>query len=148
MNWLLNPQGKVDTFRAIDWVMELNNLYTKIIFAGTGPNRTVQHILEQSTLIDLFRACHNMIRDSYFIHTRTIHHTIPNMECTFQHLGQEFCRHRPHCYHGRRVAPHSYMDALEKGLNDMVEDPDFFKNALGEDAEEKEREVVWDDLVE
>ena len=29
-NWLCNPTGKVDGFRGYDWLMERNNLYTKV----------------------------------------------------------------------------------------------------------------------
>ena len=30
MNILCNPTGKDGSFRAIDWVVELNNLFTKV----------------------------------------------------------------------------------------------------------------------
>ena len=30
MNWLCNPTGHPDCFRAVDWVVERNNLYTKV----------------------------------------------------------------------------------------------------------------------
>jgi len=30
MNWLCNPAGKSDRFRGVDWLVELNNLYTKV----------------------------------------------------------------------------------------------------------------------
>lgn len=30
LNWLCNPSGKVDGFRAIDWLVELMNLYIKV----------------------------------------------------------------------------------------------------------------------
>ena len=30
MNWLCNPGGRADGFRAIDWMVELNNLYIKV----------------------------------------------------------------------------------------------------------------------
>jgi len=29
-NWLSNPTGKADGFRGYDWLMEQNNLYTKV----------------------------------------------------------------------------------------------------------------------
>ena len=31
MNWLCNPAGKSDGFQGVDWLVELNNLYTKVI---------------------------------------------------------------------------------------------------------------------
>jgi hypothetical protein len=30
LNWLCNPSGHCDGFRAIDWLVELNNLYIKV----------------------------------------------------------------------------------------------------------------------
>jgi len=30
LNWLCNPSGRYDGFRAIDWLVELNNLYIKV----------------------------------------------------------------------------------------------------------------------
>jgi hypothetical protein len=32
MNMLANPTGKSGSFRAIDWIVEHNNLYTKVSF--------------------------------------------------------------------------------------------------------------------
>ena len=31
MNWLCNPTGKSDGFQGVDWLVELNNLYMKVI---------------------------------------------------------------------------------------------------------------------
>ncbi len=31
MNWLCNPAGKSDGFQGVDWLVELNNLYTKVM---------------------------------------------------------------------------------------------------------------------
>lgn len=30
MNWLINPSGRPHAFRGVDWLVELNNLYTKV----------------------------------------------------------------------------------------------------------------------
>jgi len=30
MHWLCNPKGTPDGFRGVDWLVELNNLYTKV----------------------------------------------------------------------------------------------------------------------
>ena len=29
-NWLCNPTGKLGQFRGVDWLVERNNLYTKV----------------------------------------------------------------------------------------------------------------------
>jgi hypothetical protein len=53
-NWLVNPTGKPDSFHGADWLVELNNLYTKVIYGGAGSNYTIKHIIEESILIDLY----------------------------------------------------------------------------------------------
>jgi len=63
-NWLCNPTGKVDGFRGYDWLMERNNLYTKVtargqtahmsqtdrflqvVFAGKSFNRTMKLVFK------------------------------------------------------------------------------------------------------
>ncbi|KAG1844781.1 hypothetical protein F4604DRAFT_1884396 [Suillus subluteus] len=60
MNLLCNPMGKSLSFRPVDWLVERNNLYTKVIFAGTGPNRTIEHIIKQSPLIEVYCNCHRL----------------------------------------------------------------------------------------
>ncbi|EGO30353.1 hypothetical protein SERLADRAFT_345251, partial [Serpula lacrymans var. lacrymans S7.9] len=57
-NLLCNPTEKPHAFKAIDWLVELNNLCTKVIFAGTGPNHTIDHIIKESSLIEVYHSCH------------------------------------------------------------------------------------------
>ncbi|KAF8587809.1 hypothetical protein K439DRAFT_1337201, partial [Ramaria rubella] len=76
--------GQSNTFRAVDWCMELNNLYTKVIFAGTGPTRTIGYIIRQSPLIDLYCGCHEVIKNNYILLSRTRKHSPANYHCTFR----------------------------------------------------------------
>jgi len=41
LNWMCNPGGRHDGFCAIDWLVELNNLYTKVDIQSGGDH---QHI--------------------------------------------------------------------------------------------------------
>ncbi|KIK76014.1 hypothetical protein PAXRUDRAFT_18507 [Paxillus rubicundulus Ve08.2h10] len=50
INLLCNPTGKVFAFRAVDWLVERNNLYTKVIFRGGGPNGSLDHIIKESPI--------------------------------------------------------------------------------------------------
>ncbi|KAG2125101.1 hypothetical protein DEU56DRAFT_744063, partial [Suillus clintonianus] len=87
LNLLCNPTGKSNAFRAVDWLVERNNLYTKVvIFAGTGPNRTIDHIIKQSPLIEVFRNCHVIMENAFYLKNRTIQHTHPNMAATIEKL--------------------------------------------------------------
>ena len=42
MNWLVNPTGKPDGFRGVDWVVELMNLYTKVSSSPKNPIRSAR----------------------------------------------------------------------------------------------------------
>ncbi|KXN92518.1 hypothetical protein AN958_05373 [Leucoagaricus sp. SymC.cos] len=54
-NMLVNPTGQPDSFRAIDWVIEHNNLYTKQIYGGQFSNKTVEHVIKESPLIETYK---------------------------------------------------------------------------------------------
>ncbi|KAG1876727.1 hypothetical protein DFJ58DRAFT_649650, partial [Suillus subalutaceus] len=69
----------------VDWLVERNNLYTRYNkighFAGKGSNHTIQHIINKSPLIELYRECH--------VKQCTIKHVPPNMTKTLQKLCDE-----------------------------------------------------------
>ncbi|KAF8311900.1 hypothetical protein DL93DRAFT_2115578, partial [Clavulina sp. PMI_390] len=88
LNWLLNPTGRHDGFRAVDWVIELNNLYLKAVYSGSGPNKTIEHILSQSGIIELLRSCHENIEDNFEIRSRTIRHAPADMAADIAFLAQ------------------------------------------------------------
>jgi hypothetical protein len=70
-NWLCNPTGKPFGFRGVDWLIELNNLYTKHIFGGHGPNRCIELVMKYSPLIQLLRACHTIFDNNFYNLART-----------------------------------------------------------------------------
>jgi hypothetical protein len=51
-NWLVNPTGKPDSFYGADRLVELNNLYTKVIYGGAGSNYTIKCIIKEGTGLD------------------------------------------------------------------------------------------------
>ncbi|KAH9942662.1 hypothetical protein B0H21DRAFT_710233 [Amylocystis lapponica] len=55
MNILCNPTGKPHHFRAVDWWVEHNNLYTKRIYGGKSSNHTKTRILNESMLIEVYK---------------------------------------------------------------------------------------------
>lgn len=123
MNWLCNPTGKPGAFRGVDWLVERNNLYTKVevpflnsklgisiddeiqvIFAGTGSSRNITHIINESPLIELYRSCHVTVENGFHLKHLTIRHAPPNMTNTIAKLRREIENSSPHKFTaGRRV---------------------------------------------
>lgn len=86
MNWLCNPTGKAHSFRAVDWVLERNNLYTKVIHGGSGTSRNMKHIIKESPLIELYRECHVAIEKGFYLEHRTIRHQHPDVTNSLRKL--------------------------------------------------------------
>ncbi|KIK59956.1 hypothetical protein GYMLUDRAFT_112090, partial [Collybiopsis luxurians FD-317 M1] len=53
-NWLFNSKGTPNGFWPFDWLQELNNLYTKVVFTGKGPNHTSQLITKHLLLLEVY----------------------------------------------------------------------------------------------
>ncbi|KAI9452136.1 hypothetical protein BJY52DRAFT_1205777 [Lactarius psammicola] len=94
MNMLCNPTGKPNAFRPVDWLVERNNLYTKV-----------------------FRSCHVIVESAFQLTHRTLKHTPPDMTATIErlrtHLQATGC-----CEFQRgRVVEREVVDIILKGLH-------------------------------
>ncbi|KAF8973352.1 hypothetical protein BDZ97DRAFT_1648916, partial [Flammula alnicola] len=74
LNWLCNSTGKIDGFWAIDWLVKLMNLYTKIIYGSSGSAQTYELILKQSPLIEVFQHVHTLIQNNFHLLYRSTRH--------------------------------------------------------------------------
>ncbi|KAI9429352.1 hypothetical protein H4582DRAFT_2065370 [Lactarius indigo] len=86
MNLLRNPTGKPNALRPVDWLVERNNLYTKVIYSGSGPNSNIDYICKQPPPIEVFRSCHVMVESAFQLTNRTLKHTPPDMTATIERL--------------------------------------------------------------
>lgn len=86
LNWLVNPMGKPSGFRGADWVVERNNLRHKRTYSGQGPNRTVDFIIKQSPLIEIYQNTHRLIECDFHLSGRTLKHPPPMMKKTLEKL--------------------------------------------------------------
>ncbi|KAF5342401.1 hypothetical protein D9611_001386 [Ephemerocybe angulata] len=149
MNWLVNPTGKMHGFRGVDWLVERNNLYTKVIYGGHGSNRTLSRILEESILIEIFRESHLAIELGFHLKHRTIRHSPPNMTRTVTALLAHLKATEPHSFKPgleSRKTNWTAPDNIAVGM-DQVEDALYVKGkgqdiGTGEDNELDESEVV------
>lgn len=87
-NWLCNPTGKQMGFRGVDWLLERNNLLTKVIYGGSGSNHTINRIIKESVLVQLYQDCKVTIEHEYILTPKTMKHGDPNLTQTFAALSR------------------------------------------------------------
>ncbi|KAG2029197.1 hypothetical protein BDR03DRAFT_881556, partial [Suillus americanus] len=112
---LVNPSGKAGSFRAVDWCMELNNLYTKVIHGGKGPNQTVDRIILESPLVQVYRNLQRVFEENFLHSHLTTQHAIVDMTQTFNKLCRYIEQHSPHEPVLGRKSKHSIPDLYSKG---------------------------------
>ncbi|KAL4245543.1 hypothetical protein ABKN59_010509 [Abortiporus biennis] len=111
---LINLRGLKDTFRAVDWVVELNNLYTKTINVTAGPNKTVENIIKESTLINVFRDTYTTLEKNLVLNHLTTLHAEPDMSITYHALLQHMERERPHEEKRGRSSDYMLCDMIDQ----------------------------------
>ncbi|KAI9460696.1 hypothetical protein HD554DRAFT_2206865 [Boletus coccyginus] len=103
-HWLVNPTGKPMKWHAVDWCVELNNLFTKVKNGGMGPNRTVEQIILESPLMQAYRNAQAMIQKNFWHTHLTTKHGDPKMTKTFAGLTTRL----------EVYSPHTIIDMVEK----------------------------------
>ncbi|KAJ3824469.1 hypothetical protein F5880DRAFT_1480156, partial [Lentinula raphanica] len=141
-NWLFNSKGTPDGFRPFDWLQEFNNLYTKAIFSGEGPNHTRQLIFKRSVLLEVYRAMQQTVEENFFLTHRTVHHSKPTMTNTLRSLGRvvaslEICVFKP----GRSTSTvgsqnrWTVQDAMIEGFAMLSQKKDFNEAIINGDSD-------------
>ncbi|KAF8272035.1 hypothetical protein EI94DRAFT_1566986 [Lactarius quietus] len=107
---------QTNMFQPADWLVEHNNLYTKVIYARSGPNQTIDYICKQSPLIEVFQSWHVIVEAAFQLTHRTLKHMSPDMTATIERLhahmqSTSLCEFR----RGRTVE-HEIMDQILRGL--------------------------------
>ncbi|KAH7904695.1 hypothetical protein BJ138DRAFT_1018767 [Hygrophoropsis aurantiaca] len=96
LNMLCNPTGKSGAFRAIDWLVERNNLYTK-----------APHIV---------LLCHVTIENGFHLFHRTLRHTHPGMTRTILKLSSRIEENASNRFKAGRSARYLVEDHIAAGL--------------------------------
>ncbi|KAH9158641.1 hypothetical protein EDB89DRAFT_2118542 [Lactarius sanguifluus] len=130
MNLLCNPTGKPNAFRPVDWLVERNNLYTKVIYSGSGPNSNIDYICKQSPLIEVFRSCHVMVESAFQLTHRTLKHTPPDMTATIERL-RAYMQSSGTCeFRQGRVVDREIADNLVKGFHVSLRDGNWTRTGI------------------
>ncbi|KAI0045262.1 hypothetical protein FA95DRAFT_1469453, partial [Auriscalpium vulgare] len=115
LNWLCNPTGKPGKFRAVDWLVERNNLYTKSIYGGKYSNHTVSRIIAESAIIETYRGCIDNMESNFQLTNRTVVHTDPSMTQTRSKLAGYVKEHSPHEQKPGRKVKHVIENNMSLG---------------------------------
>ncbi|TFK61620.1 hypothetical protein BDN72DRAFT_872713 [Pluteus cervinus] len=116
MNILQNPLGKAGHFRAIDWIVEHNNLYIKRIYAGQFSNRTPEYLMKQSALIEVFKSIRIQLEDWFCFNVKNSHHSPPKLLETFAKLSAHLLEHQTNEFINGRTTAYSIPDIMGQGL--------------------------------
>ncbi|KAG1809075.1 uncharacterized protein BJ212DRAFT_1206980, partial [Suillus subaureus] len=81
---------------AIDWCMKLNNLYTKVIQSGKGPNCTIDCIIMESPLVQVYHNLQQVFEESFLHSHLTNQYAIVDMTQKFEKLCRYIAQHSPH----------------------------------------------------
>ncbi|KAI0791231.1 hypothetical protein C8Q75DRAFT_805592 [Abortiporus biennis] len=114
---LINLKGFEDTFRAINWVVELNNLYTKTINVAAGPNKTVDNIIKESNLINIFRDMYMTLEKNLILNYLTTLHGESDMKITYKVLLKHIEKENLHNRKKGRSSDYMIKDMINKGQN-------------------------------
>ena len=161
---LVNPTGRLMKWRAVDWCVELNNLFTKarkiylpqcltdtfskVKNGRKGSNRLIEQIILKSPLVQVYRNVQGIIEKNFELTHHTTNHTPPNMKKTFAKLLKHLSLNSPHIVSIGRKSHHQ-IDNLHNKWGDVVQ-----KMAWGEweatenDSSESNRAELGDITVE
>ncbi|KAG6808404.1 hypothetical protein H0H92_004255 [Tricholoma furcatifolium] len=116
MNILVNPTGRKGAFHAIDWVVEHNNLYTKRIYGGKFSNHTLDRILEESPLIEVYKNTRVQFEKMFGLNHKTTWHSPPKMTITFAKLSLYMSQNQSNQFVAGRTSKYCIPEALSLGL--------------------------------
>ncbi|KAF7793203.1 hypothetical protein EIP86_004312 [Pleurotus ostreatoroseus] len=151
LNMLVNPTGKPHEFRAVDWVVELLNLYIKYIYGGEGSNYTKKRILMESPLVLLFRSSHANFERNFQLTGLTTRHAQKNMTEMYSILLKYMTEQGPNEVRTGRKSAASLPDSLSHGASVLLAESvkhadDGLEILIAEDGEELEVSITENDV--
>jgi hypothetical protein len=90
--------------------------FEQVIFCGGSPNSTLDHIIKESPLIEVYRSCHVKMENAFHFQHHTIHHTPPDMAKTIQKLTARIKQENSHTKKEGQSALHSIPDQIAVGM--------------------------------
>ncbi|KZV86385.1 hypothetical protein EXIGLDRAFT_622052, partial [Exidia glandulosa HHB12029] len=88
-SWIINPSGKPHGGRGVDWLVELYNLYIKVVHSGSSSNFGMDQMIKVSPLIKLYKVVFNNFVVNYYMLGRTVKHAKADMTDTIDLLRKK-----------------------------------------------------------
>ena len=122
LNWLVNPTGQAGKFRAVDWCVELNNLFTKAVHGGDYSNYTVERIIKESPLVEIYRQARASAGQQFALTNLTSTHADADMTKTYKVLASHLKTVRPHTFQPGRKSKYALKDPIDQAREIMDKD--------------------------
>ncbi|KZV83226.1 hypothetical protein EXIGLDRAFT_684099 [Exidia glandulosa HHB12029] len=114
-SWIINPTGKPMGGRGVDWLVELFNLYLKQMHCGSSSNYGLEHMMDMSRLISLFKYVFDNFIVNYHITSHTTRHQGPNMQETIDELRKVIRADRAMVFTPGRTSKYEVDDVVTLG---------------------------------
>lgn len=118
-----------------------------MINGGKGPNRTVERIILESPLVQVYRNIQMMIEQTFDHTHRSTNHTDPIMTKTFQKLLEKLTLDSPHTIVAGRKTRHEIVDMHDKGRCMMEQAMRGEEENTGCENEGEGVELSLDDII-
>lgn len=140
-NILVNPTGREHRFRAVDWVVELMNLFFKETYGGEGPNYTKKRILDESALVMIYRNCHHIFEQNFLLSGLTYSHAAKDMTSMFKEVLDYILTlaTSPNKHLAGRITKYEVPNAIEQGAARIMletSDSELSNDGNGRDVRE------------
>ncbi|KAI0332528.1 hypothetical protein GY45DRAFT_1298662 [Cubamyces sp. BRFM 1775] len=140
---LVNLSGKAHEFRPVDWLIELLNLYTKVIYGGEGSNYTKARIILESALVTIYRSSHANLERNFCLSGLTHRHAAKNMRETFKFVLDYLKDVSPNEYVAGRQSAYSIPNAIVRGISIIgVESQKGMGHEREDEASLRDREMM------
>ena len=85
------------------------------MYGGSSSGKTIHFVINQSSIINVYRQCIEDTEDDFHIPEKTLYHAAPDIQSRMDGLKKTFYELRPHRYERARKVPHLVADYFQKG---------------------------------
>jgi hypothetical protein len=132
---LSNPTGRKGHFRGIDWEIELLNMYIKRYYGGKDSNYSIDRIVDQSPLVEVYRDIRVQFEEMFCLTHKTTRHSPANMQLTFAKATRYMEKHRANELIPGRDSEYKITDMRLQGMTKLIAAIDRTRKRQSSEAE-------------